>query len=128
MTQILDLFASCPKGLEELLAAELTSFGAEPTKQHVAGISFRSDLLVAYRCCLWSRLANRILLPLGHFKVDSAQALYEGVAAIAWRDHFSVEHSFAVDFNGTNDTINNSQFGAQKVKDAVVDHFVWRCG
>jgi len=128
MTQILDLFASCPKGLEELLAAELMSFGAEPTKQHVAGVSFRGDLSVAYRCCLWSRLANRILLPLGHFKVDSAQALYEGVAAIAWRDHFNVEHSFAVDFNGTNDTINNSQFGAQKVKDAVVDHFVWRCG
>jgi 23S rRNA (guanine2445-N2)-methyltransferase / 23S rRNA (guanine2069-N7)-methyltransferase len=128
MTQILDLFASCPKGLEELLAAELQSFGGEPARQHIAGVSFRGDLATAYRCCLWSRLANRILLPLGHFAVDSAQALYEGAAAIPWRDHFAADDTFMVDFNGTSKVINNSQFGAQKVKDAVVDHFVWRTG
>lgn len=128
MTQILDLFASCPKGLEELLAAELTGLGGEPTKQHIAGVSFRGDLAVAYRCCLWSRLANRILLPVAHFPVDSAQALYDGVAAVDWSRHFPAAATFMVDFNGTGKAINNSQFGAQKVKDAVVDHFVWRAG
>jgi 23S rRNA (guanine2445-N2)-methyltransferase / 23S rRNA (guanine2069-N7)-methyltransferase len=128
MTQIFDLFASCPKGLEELLAAELQSLGGEPAKQHIAGVSFRGDLATAYRCCLWSRLANRILLPLAHFPVDSAQALYEGVGAVPWREHFAPDDTFMVDFNGTSKIINNSQFGAQKVKDAVVDHFVWRVG
>jgi 23S rRNA (guanine2445-N2)-methyltransferase / 23S rRNA (guanine2069-N7)-methyltransferase len=128
MTQIFDLFASCPKGLEELLAVELQSLGGEPIRQHTAGVSFRGDLATAYRCCLWSRLANRILMPLANFPVTSAEALYEGVAAVPWRDHFSPDATFMVDFNGTSAVINNSQFGAQKVKDAVVDHFVWRLG
>lgn len=128
MTEILTLFATCPKGIEALLADELASLGAEPVKEHVAGVSVRGSLAVAYRCCLWSRLANRILLPLARFPVDSAQALYDGVAAIPWREHFGPDHSFAVDFTGSNDAINNTQFGAQKTKDAVVDQMLWRSG
>ena len=128
MTQIVNLTATCPKGLEELLADELRSFGAEVGKSHVAGVSFMGSLAVAYRACLWSRLANRILLPLAQFELDSAQALYDGVAGVAWRDHFSPDSTFVVDFTGTNHAISNTQFGAQKTKDAVVDHFVWRCG
>jgi len=128
MNEILILFATCPKGLEALLASELASLGAEPVKEHVAGVTVRGSLAVAYRCCLWSRLANRILLPLGQFPVDSAQALYDGVSAIPWHEHFGPDHSFAVDFNGSNTAINNTQFGAQKTKDAVVDQLLWRCG
>lgn len=122
------LTATCPKGLEELLVDELVSLGCTLEKRHVAGATVSASLEVAYRCCLWSRLANRILLPLAHFPVDSAQALYDGVAAIAWREHFGPDKTFVVDFNGTNRAISNTQFGAQKTKDAVVDHFVWRCG
>ena len=128
MTDFHTLFATCPKGLESLLAAELTSLGAEFIKEHVAGVTVRGTLGVAYRCCLWSRLANRILLPLGQFRVDSAQVLYDGVAAIPWQEHFSPDDSFAVDFTGTNDAIKNTQFGAQKTKDAVVDQMLWRRG
>jgi 23S rRNA (guanine2445-N2)-methyltransferase / 23S rRNA (guanine2069-N7)-methyltransferase len=128
MTPIVNLTATCPKGLEELLADELRSFGAQSTKSHVAGVSFSAPLAVAYRACLWSRLANRILLPLAQFELDSAQSLYDGVAAIEWCDHFSPEATFVVDFTGTNRAISNTQFGAQKTKDAVVDHFVARCG
>ncbi len=110
-----------------MLADELTSFGAELHKRHLAGVSVRATLEVAYRCCLWSRLANRILLPLANFRVDSAQALYDGVAQVQWHEHFLPELTFAVDFNGSNHAITHTQFGAQKTKDAVVDQFVWRC-
>ena len=120
MTQIVNLTATCPKGLEELLADELRSFGAEVGKSHVAGVSFMGSLAVAYRACLWSRLANRILLPLAQFELDSAQALYDGVAGVAWRDHFSPDSTFVVDFTGTNHAISNTQFGAQKTKDARI--------
>jgi 23S rRNA (guanine2445-N2)-methyltransferase / 23S rRNA (guanine2069-N7)-methyltransferase len=128
MTEPLDLFATCPKGLEALLADELASLGAQPYKEHVAGVAMRGDLAAAYRCCLWSRLSNRILLPLAQFPVQNAQELYDGVAAIPWQEHFGPEHSFAVEFVGTGTAINNSQFGAQKTKDAVVDQLLWRCG
>jgi 23S rRNA (guanine2445-N2)-methyltransferase / 23S rRNA (guanine2069-N7)-methyltransferase len=120
--------ATCPKGLEDMLAEELASFGAELHKRHLAGVSMLATLEVAYRCCLWSRLANRILLPLTQFSVDSAQALYDGIAQVRWHEHFQPELTFAVDFSGANRAITHTQFGAQKTKDAVVDQFVWRCG
>lgn len=128
MSPIFTITATCPKGLEDMLADELTSFGAELHKRHLAGVSMRATLEVAYRCCLWSRLANRILLPLTQFHVDSAQALYDGIAQVPWHEHFAPEKTFVVDFSGSNRAITHTQFGAQKTKDAVVDQFVWRCG
>ena len=86
----------------------------------------RATLAVAYRLCMWSRLANRILLPLNRCKVDSAQALYDGVNAISWPEHFTPDATFLVDFAGTNDAIANTQFGAQKSKDAIVDQMMRR--
>lgn len=128
MAELLTLFASCPKGLEGLLADELVALGAEKVKEHVAGVTVRGTLGVAYRLCLWSRLANRILLPVARARVDSAQALYDVVASVSWHEHFGPEATFAVDFAGTIPAIDNTQFGAQKSKDAVVDQMTARCG
>ena len=71
-------FVSCPKGLEELLMEELRSLGAETVRQTVAGVHMTGPLALAYRVCLWSRLANRVVLPLARFDVGSADELYEG--------------------------------------------------
>ncbi len=114
-------FASCPKGLEELLASELQSIGADDVRLTVAGVYAEGSLEFAYRACLWSRLANRILLPLGKFDVASADDLYDGVKAIPWHQHLTPRQSIAVDFIGSNDAIRHTQFGAQRVKDAIVD-------
>ncbi|TNE76358.1 MAG: bifunctional 23S rRNA (guanine(2069)-N(7))-methyltransferase RlmK/23S rRNA (guanine(2445)-N(2))-methyltransferase RlmL, partial [Gammaproteobacteria bacterium] len=114
-------FASCPKGLEALLASELTSLGATKTRETVAGVYAEGNLEFAYRACLWSRLANRVLMPLEKFAVDSADDLYRGVAAIAWETLMTPGESIAVDFVGTNGAIRHSKFGAQQVKDAIVD-------
>ena len=64
-------FASCPKGLEGLLLTELTQLGAEELRETVAGIYFSGDIKLAYRVCLWSRLANKVLLPLDTFAITS---------------------------------------------------------
>ena len=60
-------FATTPKGIEALLAAELRRLGAASVRETRAGVAFEGDLAVAYRACLWSRLANRILLPVARF-------------------------------------------------------------
>ena len=114
-------FASCPKGLESLLASELTSLGAGKTRETVAGVYVEGTLAFAYRACLWSRLANRVLLPLEKFEVSSADDLYRGVRSIPWETHLTPRQSIAVDFIGTNDAIRHTKFGAQQVKDAIVD-------
>ena len=116
-------FATCPKGLEGLLLKELEGLGLSQLRETVAGIEFKGDLESAYRVCLWSRLANRLLLPISNFPVASADELYAGVAAVNWTEHFSDKVSIAIDFVGTGEGINNTQYGAQRVKDGIVDHF-----
>jgi 23S rRNA (guanine2445-N2)-methyltransferase / 23S rRNA (guanine2069-N7)-methyltransferase len=121
-------FATCPKGLESLLLEELQQLGAEQLKETVAGVYFSGALPLAYRACLWSRLANKVLLPLHTAKCDSVDELYDGVKTVEWDDHLHVNGTFAIEFFGKLRGVNHSHFGALKAKDAVVDYFYERCG
>jgi len=120
MTQF-QFFATCPKSLEGLLFSELTQLGATELRETVAGVYFSGSIETAYRVCLWSRLANKILLPLTSFDVNSQEDLYDGVRDIPWQDHLRPNGTLLVDFVGSSDAIRNTQFGAVKVKDAIVD-------
>jgi len=123
-----EFFATCPKGLEGLLAAELAGLGAAGVKETVAGVAFVGTLETAYRACLWSRLASRILMTLSGVPAADAAALYAGVRALPWEEHLGPDGTLAVDFTGTSTQITHTLFGAQKVKDAVVDRFRDRVG
>ena len=113
--------ATCPKGLELLLAEELQAMGAEGVKETVAAVHFQGSLELAYRACLWSRLANHILMPLQSFMLNESDDLYNECNDIPWEEHFSAAQSIAIDFNGTSRLIDNTMYGSQRVKDAVVD-------
>lgn len=118
----LQFFATTPKALEGILTDELRSFGITEFKATTAGVAFSGDLEMAYRVCLWSRVANRVLLVLSAFEVHSQDDLYRAIQAINWFEHFGAEDTFAVSFSSKNSTvITNSHFGALKVKDAIVD-------
>ncbi|KAA3668565.1 bifunctional 23S rRNA (guanine(2069)-N(7))-methyltransferase RlmK/23S rRNA (guanine(2445)-N(2))-methyltransferase RlmL [Pectobacterium carotovorum] len=122
------LFASTARGLEELLKSELESLGAQSCAVVQGGVHFEGDNRLLYQSLLRSRLASRILLPLNEFKVHSDLDLYLGVQAIDWSTIFSIDKTFAVHFTGTNEDIRNSQYGALKVKDAIVDSFTRKTG
>ncbi len=121
MTLPRKFFATCPKGIEPLLADELRALAAEGVRETRAGVTFEGTLATAYRACLWSRLANRVLLPLKSFPAASPEALYEGVQTIAWKEHLAPEGTLAVDFTTSQSAITHSHYGALKVKDAIVD-------
>ncbi|SFR41733.1 23S rRNA m(2)G-2445 methyltransferase [Marinobacter daqiaonensis] len=116
-----EFFVTCPKGMDNLLQDELVSFGLEPLKLAPAGVWARGSLADGYRACLWSRLANRVLLHLASVDATSNETLYQGVHEIPWAEHLSVNGRFRVMFSGTNELIRNTQYGAQKVKDGIVD-------
>lgn len=121
-------FASTARGLEELLKNELATLGAEDLSITQGGVHFRAQPRTMYMCLMWSRLASRILLPLNEFNVYSDMDLYLAVQSVDWPSVFSADKTFAVHFNGTNDEIRNSQYGALKVKDAIVDSFTRKTG
>ncbi len=121
-------FATCPRGVESLLLAELASLGAEETRETVAGVYFGGPRAVMYRACLWSRLANRILWPLAQLDASDEARFYEGMREVDWQGVFAVGKSFAIDFFGQNKSIRHSKFGAQRGKDAIVDAFAQATG
>jgi 23S rRNA (guanine2445-N2)-methyltransferase / 23S rRNA (guanine2069-N7)-methyltransferase len=118
-------FATCPKGLEDLLFHEISDLGGKNPKQTTAGVSFKGTLETAYRICLWSRLANRVLMPIAHFTADTPDMLYDQVySSVAWNDHMNEDGTFAVDFSASGGKRFHSQYAALRVKDAVVDQFM----
>ncbi len=129
----MEFFATTAKGMEELLARELAAIFTEGEKLFpelstvkvgkptVAGVPFSGPIVAAYRACLWSRIANRILLPIHSFNAPTPEKLYGGVKGIRWGDHLTSRETIAVDFQCTHSQITHSQFGAQKTKDAICD-------
>ena len=120
--------ATAPEGVDPLLAAELVELGATTIKSVRGGIRFQGSLELAYRACLWSRTASRVLLLLAEFPVAEVEALYAGIHALPWEDHLAPDGTLAVEFTGTGSGIDHSHYGAQRVKDAVVDRFRAQCG
>lgn len=120
---MLQAFVTCPKGIEALLAEELQQLGADNIKQTTAGVSFLGSEEVIYRACYWSRLANRILLPIAEFNASNWEEFYLGIKRIDWNQHFSVKDTFVIQVTIQQSVLNNSLFAAQKAKDAIVDQF-----
>ena len=79
--------ATCPTGVGIYLAQELAQLGAEAVVEMPAGVSFEGGLGLAYRVCLWSRLANRVLLQLGTSQADTADSLYDAASQVDWGAH-----------------------------------------
>ena len=124
----LRFFAVCANGIEPLLADELRALGAADVRETRAGASFAGGLATAYRICLWSRLASRVLLPLARFPAPAADALYEGARSIPWGEHLTPDGTLAVDAVVADSSITHSHYAALRVKDAIVDRLRAECG
>jgi len=112
------------RGMLPLLAKEVTAMGISDTKQEQGNIRFTGSLEQAYRVCLWSRVAIRVLMPIAQFSAKTTDELYAGIHDLPWEDHIDGEGStLAVDFNSFRSKIHHTQYGAQRVKDGVVDRF-----
>src|SRR5690348_1590202 len=115
-------FASCARGIEPILEGELAALGIEARAAR-GGVRFFGPLEAAYRACLWSRTAGRVLLPLASFDAPDEEALYAGVRTLRWRDHLDARRTLAVDFTQVRSRLSHTQYGALKTKDAIVDQF-----
>ncbi len=121
-------FVTAATGTADLLAAELVALGIEGAREVLGGVACEGELTAAYRACLESRLALRVLWQLARFPIADAQALYAGVREIDWSSHMGASDTLIVDFSGAVPGVTHTQFGAQRVKDAVVDQFRERTG
>lgn len=121
---LVSVFVSCAKGLEYLLEDELKTLGLHITRVTPQGVFGEASLPNTYQLCLWSRLASRIQVILFSGHAHNRRQLYDLCYQFDWQSVFSVEKTIAIEFHGASETIRNSMFGAQVVKDAIVDYFL----
>jgi putative N6-adenine-specific DNA methylase len=121
-------FATAAKGTEPLLRDELSELGVPRVRADRGGVHFGAEPRDAYRACLWSRIAQRVLEPLAEFACPDEDALYEGVKAIDWQRVLDPQRTLAVRSACRSSRLTHTQYIAQRTKDAVVDQLRERLG
>jgi 23S rRNA G2445 N2-methylase RlmL len=121
-------FASCTRGVEEVLSQELEAFGANDIHIDAGGVYFSGNLELAYRACLWLRTATRVHERIVTGRVSHPKQLYALVSSIDWSRYLTLEQTFAVFATTTRSEMNHSQYISQVVKDSIVDQFRKRRG
>jgi len=116
-------FASCPRGLEELLVRELTSFHADKIVAAPGGVAFSGNWEICYRANLWSRIASRILWRVADFSYRNEADLYAAAKAVDWTQHFAVQNKIRVNVTAQKSPLKSLEFATLKVKDAICDRF-----
>ena len=123
MSRIEKFFATCPRGLEAILAEELEGLEAQQVKAERGGVRFQGSMAVCYRANLRSRIAGRVLLQVAKGKYQDETDLYQQASALPWQQWFAVEQSFKIRVTAINCPLKSINFAALKVKDAVCDAF-----
>ncbi|MBI4290182.1 MAG: class I SAM-dependent RNA methyltransferase [Betaproteobacteria bacterium] len=116
-------FATCPRGLEAVLASELQSCGARKIEPVSGGVAFEGDLGACYRANLESRVATRVLLRVARARYRSEQEVYEAAHRVRWQDWFAPSQSIRVDVTAIRSPLRSLDFITLKIKDAVCDRF-----
>ncbi len=120
--------ATCARGCEPFVAAELAALHLEVTEEVSGGVLCRGDFAAGMRACLYLRCATKLLLSLGTAQVRQEGDLYDSVRALDLAPWFSPRHSLAVDTHLNDPRFGNAHFLSLKIKDAVVDDVRDRCG
>ncbi len=116
-------FATCPRGLEALLEAELKLTGAKDIKPTDGGVGFAGELSTCYNANLHSRISTRILMQVGLGRYLNEDDLYQAAYKINWPNWFDVKHDFMVKVTGVKCPLKSLEFATLRIKDAVCDKF-----
>ena len=122
-----NFFAPCPRGLEGLLAEELTAAGGQDVRAVPGGVSFRGTWEACYRANLESRIATRVLWKLAQGAYGSEEDIYRLALAQDWPQRFDVDNTLRVYVTAQRSPLKSLEFVALRVKDAVCDRFRDAC-
>jgi putative N6-adenine-specific DNA methylase len=116
-------FATCPRGLEQILAEELQQLKAENIHAVGGGVEFSGDFPLCYRANLESRTASRILWQVAKNRYRSEEDIYDVAYELPWTHWFESELTIRVDLSAIKSPLTSLNFAALKIKDAVCDKF-----
>jgi len=116
-------FATCPRGLEALLADELIAQRALKIVVTDGGVSFEGSLDTMYRVNLHSRIATRIMSRVGQGSYATEEDIYKATFKLHWPSWFKVNQTIRVKVTGVKCPLKSLDFVTLRIKDAVCDRF-----
>ena len=116
-------FATCPRGLEALLADELLAQRALKIVVTDGGVSFEGSLDTMYRVNLHSRIATRIMSRVGQGSYATEEDIYKATFKLHWPSWFKVNQTIRVKVTGVKCPLKSLDFVTLRIKDAVCDRF-----
>ena len=114
-------FATCPRGLELLLADELRELNGATIHAVGGGVQFAGDFNLCYRVNLESRVASRVLWQVATDRYRSEEDIYRAAYSLPWTDWFDPARTIRVDVSATKSPLTSLNFVTLKIKDAVCD-------
>ena len=121
-TNVMNVVASSPEGLEKLLAKEVSDFGGTQIKIFKRSVYFKCDLKTFYRLHFYSRIAFRFYREISSFPCTDKNSLYKGVqSSFDWMEWLPTNKSFCVQVTGKNLFLRHTHFTALQVKNAITD-------
>jgi putative N6-adenine-specific DNA methylase len=116
-----EFFATCPRGLEQLLVQELQQLEGENIHAVGGGVEFSGPFPLCYQANLESRIASRVLWRVAADRYRDEDDIYRTAYALPWNDWFEPELTIRVDVTATRSPLTSLNFVTLKIKDAVCD-------
>ena len=121
-------FATCPRGLEPLLAEDLIAVGASDIKAIPGGVHFAAEWPACYAANLHSRIATRILWRVAQGRYAKEEDIYRLALDTPWSTWFASGQTIRVDVTAIKSPLKSLEFITLRIKDAVCDRFRADCG
>ena len=114
------------KGLEDVLAQELTELGANNVQKERRAVSFTGNKEMLYSANFCLRTASRVLVPIATFRAKDADEVYAHAKEIDWAQYMTVQTGFSIDATVYSETFRHSKYVTYRVKDAIADWWTER--
>jgi len=124
----LELIATCPMGLEAVVAREVRDLGYTEVTVENGRVRFIGDELAICRANIWLRTADRILVLMGQFQALTFDELFEGTKALDWPDWIPADAEFPVEGRSHKSQLSSVPACQGIVKKAIVEKMKLRYG
>ncbi|MDR2112816.1 MAG: THUMP domain-containing protein, partial [Candidatus Accumulibacter sp.] len=116
-------FATCPRGLEPLLAEDIAAAGAADLETTPGGAHFTADWRGCYALNLHSRIATRVLWNVARGRYAREDDIYRLALETPWPEWFDADRTLRVDVVAVRSPLKSLEFITLRIKDAVCDRF-----
>lgn len=121
-------FCPCPRGLETILAEELSELAEQSSTLKVhnqvpGGVHCSGTMTDAYTINMHSRIASRVLMRMAQSSYTNENDIYDLALEQPWEDWFGIKHTIRVDVTAVKSPLKSLEFATLKIKDAICDRF-----